>query len=46
VEVREVRVRRLKLYLVEILLEYKTKDGYRGFLVKVREEKLNGRRTK
>jgi hypothetical protein len=35
----EVRVRGLKNYLVRTLLKYKTKDGYRGYIVRVREEK-------
>jgi hypothetical protein len=35
----EVKVRRLKFYLVRTLLKYKTRDGYRGYIVRVREEK-------
>jgi len=35
----EVRVFKIKYYLVKTLLKYKTKDGYRGYIVKVREEK-------
>ena len=35
----DFQVRRLKFYLVNTLLKYKTKDGYRGYIVKVREEK-------
>ena len=34
----EVEVRRLKFYLVNTLLKYKTKDGYRGSIVQVREK--------